>query len=232
VKDNTFDTAMIAVQGPLAAAALAPLVAPLDPTTLRNYSAVETKIAGVDGFLSRTGYTGEDGWEITVPADAALAVWSGLLEHGAPHGAIPAGLGCRDTLRLESAMPLYGHELTEAISPFQAGLNFAVDLEERTFPGRDALVALKAEGMQNTPRRVGLLLSGRRVPREHCNVFVGERQVGQVTSGTFSPTLQQPIAIAFVEPASAERGTQVEIDIRGKRETATIVKLPFYKRAK
>ena len=127
-------------------------------------------------------------------------------------------------------MPLYGHELNEGINPYQAGLGFAVNLEGRQFPGRDALAKIASDA--NQPKRIGLELSGKRVPREHYGVFSGETQVGEVTSGTFSPTLDRPIAMAYVSPKFAEVGTELTIDIRGKREPACVVSLPFYKRAK
>jgi aminomethyltransferase len=152
-----------------------------------------------------------------------------MLDAGQSMGAKPAGLGSRDTLRLEAGMPLYGHELTESINPLQAGLKFAVDLEGRHFPGRDALARTAAGSGQ--PIRVGLTLQGKRAPREHYEVFSGSKRIGEITSGTFSPTFDHPIAMAYVDASSAAPGTIVEVDIRGRREPATVVKLPFYKRA-
>lgn len=224
--DETLHTAMIAVQGPKALATAQPLVdAPLG--AMEYYGGTTTKICGVRGIASRTGYTGEDGCELIVPADAALEVWQKLLALGAPSGAKPAGLGARDTLRLEAAMPLYGHELSESINPFQAGLSFAVQLQHE-FIGRDALAQLK-----NAPQstRIGLELNGKRVAREHCGVQAAGEVIGEVTSGTFSPTLEKPIAMAYVRPDHASPGTQLAIDIRGKLEPARVVPLPFYKRA-
>lgn len=227
--DRTLSTAMIAVQGPRAIEAMG-LISSIEPTSLKYYTAIEARLAGVPGLLGRTGYTGEDGWEIVVPAEIAVDVWNSLLKHGAAAGARPAGLGCRDTLRLEAAMPLYGHELNEEINPFQAGLGFAVNLEDRRFPGRDALVGLRDDPQQ--PRRIGLELTSKRVPREHYEVFSGDKLAGEITSGTFSPTLDRPIAMAYVTPEFAAPGTELQIDVRGKREPARVVKLPFYKRAK
>jgi aminomethyltransferase len=151
-----------------------------------------------------------------------------VLQNGHAAGAIAVGLGARDTLRLEAAMPLYGHELSEQIDPIQAGLSFAVNLEGRVFIGRNALAAAK----QNPPAqvRVGLELSGKRAAREHYRVFANGEPIGEITSGTFSPTLQKPIAMAYVPPQHSQPGTDLTIDIRGTTEHARIVPLPFYKR--
>ena len=224
--DETLTTAMIAVQGPNALATAQPLVdAPL--ASLDYYTGAITSICGSQGIASRTGYTGEDGCELIVPSETALEVWQKLLALGAPSGAKPAGLGARDTLRLEAAMPLYGHELSESINPFQAGLSFAVQLQHE-FVGRDALVKLKNA---EQPTRIGLELSGKRVAREHCSVHAAGEKIGEVTSGTFSPTLEKPIAMAYVRRDYASVGTELAIDIRGKLEPARVVPLPFYKRA-
>jgi aminomethyltransferase len=232
IVDQTLDTAMIAVQGPRAMEILRRLgvtdPAGFDPAGLKYYTGADIELAHAPAIVSRTGYTGEDGCELIVPAAAALDVWQGLLEAGESTGAVAAGLGCRDTLRLEAAMPLYGHELSEQINPFQAGLGFAVDLEDRSFPGRDALVKLR--GDKNQPRRVGWELAGRRAAREGYAVLAGGERVGHVTSGTFSPTLDRPIAMGYCRPEWAEAATEVSIDIRGRGERARVVKLPFYRR--
>jgi aminomethyltransferase len=163
-----------------------------------------------------------------VPAAAALEVWEKILAHGQEAGVRAAGLGSRDTLRLEAGMPLYGHELTEDINPVQAGLGFAVKLEGRNFIGHDAIASAKAD--KTLPVRVGLELEGRRVPREHYAVIASDRSIGEITSGTFSPTLQKPLAMAYVRPEFAAVGTRVGVDIRGTLESALVVKLPFYSR--
>jgi aminomethyltransferase len=227
VIDRTLDTAMIAVQGPKSVELLEPLVE-AELASMSYYSGLFTTVGGVDAAVSRTGYTGEDGYELIVPGGTAVKLWLALLKHGKPHGILPAGLGARDTLRLEAGMPLYGHELNEQINPIQAGLAFAVQLKDRDFIGRDALVAAKADTMQ--PRRIGLKLSGRRSAREHYAVLHGDQQVGEITSGTFSPTLSCPIAMAYVKPESAEVGTSLTVDIRGRATPAEVVELPFYKR--
>jgi aminomethyltransferase len=226
--DQTLDTAMIAVQGPSALDFVGNLVsAPLQQ--MEYYTGQASKIGGVPGIASRTGYTGEDGCELIVPRDAALAVWEAILAAGSARGAKPAGLGARDTLRLEAAMPLYGHELSEEIDPFRAGLSFAVNLNH-DFIGRNALARLKEA--PDLPARIGLELAGKRVPREHYPVTHQGTAVGSVTSGTFSPTLEKPIAMAYVRRDVAVVGTELEIDIRGKSEPAKVVKLPFYQRPK
>jgi aminomethyltransferase len=223
--DRTIETAMIAVQGPQAIGLAQRFVDhPLE--SMKYYTGAEAAINGVAGLVSRTGYTGEDGVELVVPAAAALAVWTKLIDAGAT----AAGLGARDTLRLEAAMPLYGHELSEQVDPIQAGLNFAVNLQDRNFPGRDAIAARKDD--PTTPRRIGLTLTSKRVPREGFAVLAGDQPVGSVTSGTFSPTLDQPIAMAYVDPQHSASGLELSIDIRGRAEQASVVDLPFYTRRK
>jgi aminomethyltransferase len=223
--DVTDDWAMIAVQGPRAIELLQSLVeAPIRP--IKYYHATETRIAGHGGIVSRTGYTGEDGCELMLGARAALGVWQSLVDAGAS----PAGLGARDTLRLEAGMPLYGHELNESIDSLQAGLAFAVDLEGRTFPGRDLLVERKAQG--GFPVRVGLALEGKRAAREGYAILSAGQQIGEVTSGTFSPTLERPISMGYVQREFAAVDTALDIDIRGRAEAARVVKLPFYRRPK
>jgi aminomethyltransferase len=225
--DRTLNTAMIAVQGPRALATLQPLFdQPLEP--MRYYHMTMGRFKGsVDAVLSRTGYTGEDGFELIVSASAAVAVWNALFESGKPHGIVPCGLGARDTLRLEAAMPLYGHELTDSIDPFSAGVGWAVKLDKGEFVGRDSLRAIK--GCPRL-RRIGLRIDSKRIARQGAAVLVGGRTVGEVTSGTFSPTLQASLAMALVEPAAADARDSLAVDIRGHREPAQVVKLPFYKR--
>jgi len=225
--DRTIDTAMIAVQGPAALRCVEPLIGS-DVGGMAYYSGTETTICGHHSIASRTGYTGEDGCELILPASAAAEVWEKILSHGKDAGAKAAGLGARDTLRLEAAMPLYGHELSEEINPIQAGLSFAVNLDGREFVGRKALAAAK----ENTalPVRIGLELDGRRAAREHYAVMAEGSKIGEITSGTFSPTLQKPIAMAYVPQEYAEPGTELAVDIRGSVESAGVVKLPFYTR--
>lgn len=225
--DLTTSWAMIALQGPVAQALLQPLVE-ANLSSMSYYHAVETRLARQGAIVSRTGYTGEDGFELIVGAAMAPALWNTLVEEGTSVGLLPAGLGCRDTLRLEAGMPLYGHELNEEIDPWTAGLGFAVQLNKGDFPGRDALVRLKEN--QDQPKRVGLELAGKRVPREGYPLLAGDEPVGHVTSGTFSPTFEKPLAMGYVRPEFKRPGTELSVDIRGRREPARIVKLPFYRR--
>lgn len=226
--DTTLQSAMIAVQGPAAAGVLWPHVEGV-PERPKYYRFCTAKVFGFPLLLSRTGYTGEDGYELIVGAAQATAVWERLLEVGEDAGLLPCGLGCRDTLRLEAGMPLYGHELTEEIDPISAGLSFAVSLDKE-FVGRDAI----AKAAERTPEkvRVGLRLAGKRIAREGTPLLAGEESVGVVTSGTFSPTLQASIAMGYVAARHAEPGARLEGDLRGKREEATVVPLPFYRRKK
>jgi aminomethyltransferase len=226
LEDQTMDTVMISIQGPHALSCLASrITVPL--AEMDYYSGLVTDIAGHSAIISRTGYTGEDGFELIVPAGVGVTVWEQALRDGARSGARPVGLGARDTLRLEAAMPLYGHELSEQIDPYQAGLGFAVQLNHE-FEGRAALSQLKGTPPQLI--RIGLELAGKRVPREHYSVLSANAVVGEVSSGTFSPTLEKPIAMAYVRPEHSTPGTEVAVDIRGKQEPARVVSLPFYSR--
>ena len=232
IDDRTESTAMIAVQGPQANAITAQL-ASVAPQTLAYYSGTVCKIEESDVIVSRTGYTGEDGCEIIVPANVAKAVWQKLHDLAQPIGGGATGLAARDTLRLEAAMPLYGHELNEEISAAQADLRFAINLKGRSFAGRDAIAAAFKDS--SLPVRVGVELDGRRPAREGCNILsldsTNQEVVGQLTSGTLSPTLGVPIAMGYVAPQYATVGTEVLIDIRGKSVAAKVVELPFYKRS-
>lgn len=225
ITDQTDQTCMIAVQGPKAIDLCKDMLA-YDPAQLAYYYAMPTQYQGQGCVVSRTGYTGEDGIEVMVPAALGVQFWEELIRRGAK----PCGLGARDTLRLEAAMPLYGHELNEETDPLQAGLSWAVKLDKGDFLGKEAILSRQAE--PNRRVRIGLQLDGKRPARENCAIIVGGQQVGIVTSGTFTPTLQKSIAMGYVDPSFATVGTKVEIDIRGKSEPATVVKLPFYKRAK
>ena len=219
---------MLAVQGPRAADIVAQLVK-ADVRALSYYTGVVTETLGRACLVSRTGYTGEDGFELIVRAADAIEVWNNVFRAGREAGVKPVGLGARDTLRLEAGMPLYGHELSEQINPYQAGLNFAVNLAGRQFIGREAVAKGKDDPHQ--PRRVGLEVAGRRVAREHTPVLAAGAVAGEVTSGTFSPTFDKPIAMAYVRPEVAAMGTELQVEIRGRCEPARVVKLPFYTRS-
>lgn len=228
IEDLTTAWFMLAVQGPLAVKLLSPLVT--EPIAdLKYYTGTEAQVLGHGALVTRTGYTGEDGFEVMLPAACAEELTSRLLSDGSSQGVLPAGLGCRDTLRLEAAMPLYGHELSESIDPFTAGLAFAVKLDKGSFIAREPLAAAKA----NTARlrRVGLQLAIKRIAREGTEVYnKSGTKVGTVTSGTASPTLDKSIAMAYVPQEYSSIGTELDVDIRGQRVAAQVVKLPFYKR--
>jgi aminomethyltransferase len=227
--DVTVATAMIAVQGPKAARLVAPMI-DCDLATMRNYTGTNARFDGVGCFVSRTGYTGEDGCEMICAAEDAVAVWEKLMATGASYGIQGVGLGARDTLRLEAAMPLYGHELTEKINPIQAGLGFAVSFGDREFVGREALERFAKDSA--LPVRIGLQLDGKRVPRQGSLVLRGESSVGEVTSGTFAPTFERPIAMAYVDPSVQSPGTRLAADVRGTAYGAVVVPLPFYERGR
>jgi aminomethyltransferase len=238
VEDVSAETSLIAVQGPNAEAILLTLV-PAEQhalvTELKYYAAADVEINGQELLLARTGYTGEDGFEIYIPNEDAAGLWEALLETGAGHGLIPAGLACRDSLRLEAGMPLYGNELSREGNPYAAGLGPVVSLaKESDFIGKAALSALKEAGAGSTTGRklVGLKGLGRRAGRGHYPVLKDGNVVGEVTSGQPSPTLGYPIAMAYVDVEHAAPGTALDIDLRGKAEPFEVVGLPFYKRGK
>lgn len=234
VDDQSDDYALIAVQGPNSRAILeqtagiSELGVPLDQ--LKYYRATDAFFEGVPLLVARTGYTGEDGFELYLRADAAVPLWRALEKAGADHGLVPAGLASRDTLRLEAGMPLYGHELDTDVQPVQAGLGRVVALsKENDFVGRAAVETGPAEGARVL---VGLVSEGRRAGRAGYPVVSDGTAVGTVTSGALSPTLGHPIMMAFVDPALAEPGTELAVDVRGTAIPATVTALPFYKREK
>ncbi|NKQ54158.1 glycine cleavage system aminomethyltransferase GcvT [Amycolatopsis sp. K13G38] len=226
VSDRSADTALIAVQGPNSAAIVG-AVTDADLASLKYYASMPAVVRGRDVLLARTGYTGEDGFELYVPAAEAVDVWHVLTEAGDPHGLLPAGLACRDTLRLEAGMPLYGNELSTALTPFHAGLGRVVKFEKPgDFVGRSAL-----DGRREPAQvLVGLRGEGRRAPRHGYKVLDGEREIGEVTSGALSPTLGYPIAMAYVPRELSEPGTGLSVDIRGRTVPVEVVAMPFYKR--
>lgn len=232
VVDLSAKTALIAVQGPAAQDAVSSLV-PADQrqlvADLKYYACTPAVVAGIDVLLARTGYTGEDGFELYVPGEQSPALWNALLDAVTERGGTAAGLACRDTLRLEAGMALYGHELTLQTSPYEAGLGKVVRLD-KDFVGRAALQTLS-----ETPLRrvlVGLRGEGRRAARADYPVYAagGDAIVGVVTSGALSPTLGYPIALAYVDAALAEPGTELTVDIRGRREPFVVTAPQFYRR--
>ena len=238
VEDASAETSLIAVQGPAAEGILLKLVPAGQQslvTELKYYAAVEVEIHGQQLLLARTGYTGEDGFEIYVPNVDAPALWDALLAAGEGSGLVPAGLACRDSLRLEAGMPLYGNELSRHVNAYAAGLGPVVALsKEGDFVGKEALAALKAAGVGSTvgQKLVGLKGTGRRAARAHYPVLKDGTLIGEVTSGQPSPTLGYPVAMAYVDVEHSAVGTFVDIDLRGKPERFEVVALPFYKRAK
>jgi aminomethyltransferase len=221
VEHVTERRALLAVQGPEARRRLASL-AP-EASSVEHFGVSATSLpGGVSGFVGGTGYTGEDGVELFVPVEAAVDVWRALLEAGV----VPAGLGARDTLRLEMGYPLHGHELGPGITPLQAGLGWVVGWDKPAFAGREALLAEKERGVAR--RLAGILLAARQVPRAGCGVSIDGDVVGEVTSGNVSPMLERGIALAFL-PAGTKPGTAVAIDIRGRAAAGEVVKPPFIK---
>lgn len=223
VIDAGASRALLAVQGPEARRRLADL-APEAAAVAHFGVSATTLPGGVSGFVGGTGYTGEDGVELFVPVEAAADVWRALLETGV----VPAGLGARDTLRLEMGYPLHGHELGPGITPLQAGLGWVVGWDKPAFAGREALLAEKERGPAR--RLAGILLSDRQVPRAECSVRLASSAdvIGQVTSGNVSPMLDRGVALAFLPPGT-KPGTDVEIDIRGRAAAGQVVKPPFIK---
>jgi aminomethyltransferase len=232
VEDASDAVGLIALQGPESVRVLSALTK-IDVSALPYYSVAEGEVAGVSVRVARTGYTGEDGFELFVGATQVVDLWRALLEAGDPAGLRPCGLGARDTLRLEAGMPLYGNELDRDTNPFEAGFGRIVHLEKPgDFVGREALSRAAARGARRK-QLVGLEVTGRGIARHGYPLFAagGEARIGVVTSGTVSPTLGKPIAMAYVQPPSARIGMKVEVEIRGKRVDSEVVPLPFYRRA-
>ncbi|MXX03144.1 MAG: glycine cleavage system aminomethyltransferase GcvT [Gemmatimonadetes bacterium] len=225
IRDLSQESMLIALQGPRSEQILDPLAeAGLD--SLRFQGFVETRVGGIDARVFRTGYTGEDGFEIWYPAEHAAALWDLLLESGASGGLKPCGLGARDTLRLEAGLALYGHEIDESINPIEAGLGWTVKLKKPDFIGRDALLGVRREGVKR--KLVGLKLLERGIPRQGYEILHDRVPVGRVVSGAISPTLGLGIGTGFVPAELAEPGADLAIGIRGRHIAAEVVKLPFY----
>ena len=230
VVDKSDDVSLIAVQGPRSRQIVAATagISEIELDTLKYYWSSNGTFDGLPLMVGRTGYTGEDGFELYIQSDAAAALWAALTIAGEPFGLVPAGLASRDTLRLEAGMPLYGHELGLDIMPVQAGLGRVVNLKkDGDFVGREA----SEEGARDGARvLVGLVSEGKRAGRAGYAVVDGDLEVGSITSGALSPTLGYPIAMAYVDPGVSEPGTVLAIDVRGSRVAASVVALPFYKR--
>jgi len=225
---------ILALQGPEALGILTALT-PADLSEFPAFAIRQLTLADTEVWVSRSGYTGEDGVEIYAPHADLPRLWNTLLETGALQGLVPVGLGARDTLRLEAGMPLYGHELDDQTSPLEAGLGWSVKLQKSAdFLGKAALTAQKSAGLKK--KRVGLVMpDSRRAPRQGYTLFAAsqpDQAIGQVTSGSLSPTLGYPVGMAYLDLPWAEQISELEVDIRGQRYPAQIVKLPFYRRTK
>lgn len=228
MENKSAETAQLALQGPCSKEILGKLC-DLQRLPEKYYTfQYGIDVAGVECLISKTGYTGEDGYEIYFPADKGAFLFRRILEAGREFGLIPCGLGARDTLRLEASMPLYGHEMDDEITPLEAGLGHSVKMGKADFIGKKAL----EEKGPAARIRIGLKITGRGIAREHCDVYIGDKKVGATTSGTFCPHINQAVAMALVETEAARVGTQVEVDVRGRRIEAEVIPLPFYKRAK
>ncbi len=222
-------TALLALQGPKAQEILQPLTE-VDLASIRYYHFEPGVVDGINCIISRTGYTGEDGFELYCAPVDAPKLWNDLLAAGKPYGLLPAGLGARDTLRMEAGYCLYGHELTEETNPLEAGLGWSVKLKKGDFIGRDALLKAKEQGLKR--KLVGIEMLERGVPRGGYTVYVDDQPAGVLTSGGPGPGVHKNIGMGYVDVAYANPGQAVQIDIRGKKTAAQIVALPFYKRQK
>jgi len=226
VNDRSKDFALLALQGPLSQRVLQ-RTCNLDLSFIRYYHFSPGKINGVEAIISRTGYTGEDGFEIFIPPSSAEYVWNIILEVGRDFDIKPAGLGSRDTLRLEMGYPLYGHEISETTTPLEAGLDHFVKLQKPFFIGRDVLAGEALRGVEK--RLVGFEMVERGIPRSHYPIYAGDRRVGEVTSGALSPTLDKVIGMGYVETPFGAIGEGIGIEIRGRVLKARIVERPFIK---
>jgi aminomethyltransferase len=227
VVDCSPEYALLALQGPRAGAVLGRLTK-LSIDNMPRFSFFDGEVAGRAARVARTGYTGEDGWELYCNDGDAVALWDALLDTGAAEGIQPVGLGARDTLRLEAALPLYGHELDDEITPLEAGLSWVVRFQKPSFLGREALLRQRDAGL--TRRLVGVVLTDPGIPRQGYSILAGDSVVGTITSGTKSPTLGKAIGLGYVASAWTTVGTKLSIDIRGRLVNANVVRLPFYKR--
>jgi aminomethyltransferase len=226
--DRSLATALVAIQGPRAQEILQPLT-DVALEGVRYYGIAEGRVAGIPALIARTGYTGEDGFELFIETSRAGELWDALMAAGSPKGLIPIGLGARDTLRLEAGMPLYGNELDRDTNPYDAGLGRVVKLDkEGDFVGRSALEKVAGNGPGK--KLVGLRITGRGIARHGYPIYRDARETGVVTSGTHSPTIGGPIAMGYVAPGDDEPGTILGIGIRDGRVPAEVVPLPFYKR--
>jgi len=229
LEDESDAWALVALQGPAAAAILEP-IAEAPVAELAYYGFAHVAVAGVQTLVSRTGYTGEDGFELYIPTAGAGTVWDALIERGAGHGLLPTGLGARDTLRLEAAMALYGNDIDDTTTALEAGLGWIVKLKKGDFIGRDALLLQKAEGLSR--RLVGFEMEGRMIARAGYDACADGKPIGRVTSGSPAPFLDRRIGMAYLSVGMTEVGTAFAVDVRGRPQAARVVERPFYKRDK
>jgi aminomethyltransferase len=231
VRDRSFETGMLALQGPRAAEVLGALgVRGLD--ALKYFHLRCETLSGGPVVLSRTGYTGEDGFEVLAPAGTLVKLWNGILEAGKPLGLVPVGFGARDTLRLEAGLCLYGHELTREKNPIEAGLDRFVKFKDREFIAKARLLSASRDASPQVIRLVGLTLDSRRIARTGQDVLSAGKPVGEITSGTFSPTLEKSIAMGYVSVALSIAGAPVEVGVSHEAVPAVVTALPFYTRRK
>ncbi len=229
LRNASAEYCQIAIQGPKALGILQQLTeTELEP--IKYYHFTEGKVDGVDAIISRTGYTGEDGFEVYAAADKAEQLWNKMLETGASEGIQPCGLAARNTLRLESAMSLYGHELDDNISTLEANLGWITKLQKGEFVGKEQIATLKESGLKR--KLVGFEMKEPGIARDGFDIYVGDEKVGVVTSGSPAPFLKKNIGLGFVPPELANVGQEIRIDVRGKRLAAEVVPTPFYKREK
>lgn len=229
IANKSDDYALIAFQGPLAA----PILSKLTDINLQTVSTFHFKTGTVCDqkkcIIARTGYTGEDGFEIYTAPQSAPTIWQGILEQGKPQGVKPVGLGARDTLRLEMKYSLYGHEISDETNPLEAGLGWVVKLDKKCdFIGKKALMKIKEEGLKR--KLVGFKMLERGIPRQGCDIMANDKKIGFVTSGTMSPSLKEAIGMGYVPLEYSKEGSKIWVDIRGAQRQAIIVKTPFYKR--
>jgi aminomethyltransferase len=228
VENVSGEITLLALQGPKATSILQPLTdVPLG--RLQHYHFAQSKVLNVDAIVSRTGYTGEDGFELYFSAAHSEPVWKGILEAGIPLGLLPAGLGARNTLRLEARMLLYGNDMDGTTSLLEAGLGWIVKFEKGEFIGHDALLKQKTEGVRR--RLVGFEMLGRDIARDHYPAFIHNKEVGHVTSGSPSITLKKNIGLAYLPAEHASIGTTFQVSVRSKLSEARIVRTPFYNRS-
>ncbi len=227
-EDVSSEYAQIALQGPEAMGILRKLTSEENIPKKYYHAVFDGEVAGIKCIVSKTGYTGEDGVELYVASENAEKLWDILLENGKKEGLIPCGLGARDTLRMEAAMPLYGHEMDDEITPLETGLDFAVKMNKEDFIGKAAIM----EKGEPKIKRVGLKVIGRGIIREHQDVFSEGKKIGLTTSGTHCPYLNYPVGMALIEKEHAEIGNKFQVEVRGRKIDVEVVPLPFYKRSK